>query len=104
MVVQEMFRETERDVLVGYIIWATIGGDPQVVKDLSYTFTPTSATLVDIQIAMADQHSTSDGGSGNVQGRLDEMSQLVTLHGQQLEKIFRLFRTKTTPLPLLLRH
>ncbi|KAK9156411.1 hypothetical protein Sjap_003891 [Stephania japonica] len=46
---------------------------------------------------MADQPDSSEGGTEDAHQRLDEMSQLVSLHGQQLEEILRLLRVQTVP-------
>ncbi|KAK9131297.1 hypothetical protein Sjap_011784 [Stephania japonica] len=46
---------------------------------------------------MADQPDSSGGGTKDAHQRLDEMSQLVSLHGQQLEEILRLLRAQTVP-------
>ncbi|KAK9155655.1 hypothetical protein Sjap_003135 [Stephania japonica] len=43
---------------------------------------------------MADQPDSSGGGTKDAHQRLDEMSQLVSLHGQQLEEILRLLRAQ----------
>ncbi|KAK9136507.1 hypothetical protein Sjap_007101 [Stephania japonica] len=49
---------------------------------------------------MADQPESSGGSLEDVQQRLDEMPQLVILHGYQLEVILRLLMTHTTVLSL----
>ncbi|KAK9124061.1 hypothetical protein Sjap_013663 [Stephania japonica] len=46
---------------------------------------------------MADQPDSSGGSTKDAHQRLDEMSQLVSLHGQQLEEILRLLRAQTVP-------
>ncbi|KAK9085696.1 hypothetical protein Sjap_026107 [Stephania japonica] len=51
-----------------------------------------------VAIAMADKLKSSGGGLEDFQWRLDEVSQLVVLHGYQLKEIFRLLRTQTTTL------
>ncbi|KAK9155718.1 hypothetical protein Sjap_003198 [Stephania japonica] len=48
---------------------------------------------------MAGQPEISDSGTGDVQGRLDGMSQMITSHDQHLQEIIRLLRTQATTLP-----
>ncbi|KAK9112544.1 hypothetical protein Scep_020063 [Stephania cephalantha] len=45
---------------------------------------------------MADQPEISDTGPSDVYERLNEMSKLVTSHGQQIQEILQLLRAQAT--------